>query len=75
MNIIENQVKWCCQKDKKLRQKISERKKALNISEVAKRRTSEAIKGIDKIITKIMTTDETVIEEANNVLKNTGNKL
>lgn len=51
------------------------KKKILNISKVAKRRTGEAIKEIDKTTTKIITTAETVIQEAVNVLKNAGHKV
>ena len=54
---------------------VSVKKKALNISKVARRRTGEAIEEIDKITTKIIATAETVVEEATSVLKNAGHKL
>ncbi|MDI6704771.1 MAG: hypothetical protein QME73_00725 [Bacillota bacterium] len=53
----------------------SVKKRVLNISKVAKRRTGEAVKEIDKITTKIIATAETVIEEASGVLKNAYHKL
>lgn len=53
----------------------SVKKNVLNISKVARRRTGEAVKEIDKITTKIIATAETVIEEATGVLKNAYHKL
>jgi IS5 family transposase len=54
---------------------VSIKKKALNISKVAKRRTGEAIKEIDKITDKIVATADIVVQEATGVLKNAYHKL
>ena len=53
----------------------SVKKRVLNISKAAKRRTGEAVKEIDKITTKIIAIAETVIKEATDVLKNANHRL
>lgn len=51
------------------------KKRVLNIAKVTRRRSGEAIKEIDKITTEIITTAESVVEQASNVLKNAAHKI
>ncbi|MBA1337139.1 MAG: hypothetical protein HPY66_3575 [Firmicutes bacterium] len=80
IKVITQTVKKIKESGAAIRTKFQDRnrsvkKKALNISKMAKRRTGEAIKEIDKITEKIISVAEDVIEEATGVLRNAYHKL